>query len=63
MVSLTPGGSKATVTDQNKMDYLNQLAQYRLGKRMSEEIRHFLKGFPFNNFSLLTIVSIIFFGC
>lgn len=45
MVSLTPGGSRAKVNDQNKMDYLNQLAQYRLGRRVSEEIRHFLTGF------------------
>ena len=44
MVSLHPGGSKQNVTDSNKMDYLTQLAQYRLARSVSEEIRHFLKG-------------------
>ena len=41
---MTPGGTKIPVTESNKMDYLNELAQHRLGRRVSEEIREFLKG-------------------
>uniref|UniRef100_A0A1X7VDY5 HECT-type E3 ubiquitin transferase n=1 Tax=Amphimedon queenslandica TaxID=400682 RepID=A0A1X7VDY5_AMPQE len=44
LVSITPGGTKIPVTETNKMDYLNQLAQHRLGKKVSEEMREFLKG-------------------
>lgn len=43
-VSLFPGGSKQRVTDNNKMDYLNELAQHRLVKTVTEEVRAFIKG-------------------
>lgn len=39
-----PGGSQVKVNDNNKIDYLNKLAQYRLVTTVSEEIQYFLKG-------------------
>jgi hypothetical protein len=44
LVSLQPGGSKLHVTNSNKMDYLTKLAQHRLGKKVSDEIKSFIKG-------------------
>ena len=37
-------GGEKEVTEENKSQYLNALAQYRLTKRVSEEISQFLKG-------------------
>ncbi|KAL3213907.1 hypothetical protein MRX96_007313 [Rhipicephalus microplus] len=41
---LIPGGSKIRVTNQNKLMYLDALAQYRLATSVREEVEHFLKG-------------------
>ena len=43
-VELIPGGCKIPVTEQNKMKYLDVMAQYRLHTRVSDEIDAFLKG-------------------
>ncbi len=37
-------GEEIEVTDRNKVQYLNLLAQYRLSKCVKEEIEYFLKG-------------------
>jgi hypothetical protein len=44
VVSLKPGGASIEVTNENKMEYLNCLAQYRLVYRVKDEIEAFLKG-------------------
>ena len=44
VIPLVENGEEMEVTEENKMEYLNALAQYRLTKRVSEEIAHFLKG-------------------
>lgn len=44
VVELLPGGSSLPVTEDNKMQYLNLLAQYRLATSVQEEIEAFLKG-------------------
>ncbi|XP_077537713.1 apoptosis-resistant E3 ubiquitin protein ligase 1 isoform X1 [Haemaphysalis longicornis] len=41
---LIPGGSKIRVTNQNKLQYLDALAQYRLATSVREEVEYFLKG-------------------
>lgn len=41
---LIPGGSKIRVTNQNKLVYLDALAQYRLATSVREEVEYFLKG-------------------
>lgn len=41
---LIPGGSKIRVTNQNKLAYLDALAQYRLATSVREEVEYFLKG-------------------
>lgn len=41
---LIPNGSKIRVTNQNKLMYLDALAQYRLATSVREEVEHFLKG-------------------
>ncbi|KAH7972885.1 hypothetical protein HPB52_018468 [Rhipicephalus sanguineus] len=41
---LIPGGSKIRVTNQNKLMYLDALAQYRLATSVREEVEYFLKG-------------------
>ncbi|KAL1434988.1 hypothetical protein MTO96_001543 [Rhipicephalus appendiculatus] len=41
---LIPGGSKIHVTNQNKLMYLDALAQYRLATSVREEVEYFLKG-------------------
>ena len=56
VVSIIPGGSKTKVTDGNKMDYLNQLAQYILGKCVAEEIESFLKGINHKYMSVINIM-------
>ncbi|XP_052769261.1 apoptosis-resistant E3 ubiquitin protein ligase 1-like isoform X1 [Mya arenaria] len=44
VVDLIPGGSKQAVTNENKLQYLDQLAQYRLATAVREPIEAFLKG-------------------
>ena len=44
MVDLIPNGSHVPVTDDNKLQYLDRLAQYKLATSVSEEIDSFLKG-------------------
>ncbi|XP_030855144.1 apoptosis-resistant E3 ubiquitin protein ligase 1 isoform X1 [Strongylocentrotus purpuratus] len=44
VVELLPGGSSLQVTEDNKMQYLDLLAQYRLSTSVQEEIDAFLKG-------------------
>ncbi|GFR29011.1 apoptosis-resistant E3 ubiquitin protein ligase 1 [Trichonephila clavata] len=43
-VELIPNGSNTLVTNANKIQYLNALAQYRLTTSVKQEIEHFLKG-------------------
>ncbi|MFT7817408.1 apoptosis-resistant E3 ubiquitin protein ligase 1 [Arapaima gigas] len=44
VVELISGGSQIAVTNENKMHYLNLLAQYRLATQVRDEVEHFLKG-------------------
>uniref|UniRef100_A0A8D3EBR5 Apoptosis-resistant E3 ubiquitin protein ligase 1 n=1 Tax=Scophthalmus maximus TaxID=52904 RepID=A0A8D3EBR5_SCOMX len=44
VVELISGGAQIAVTNDNKMHYLNLLAQYRLASQVREEVEHFLKG-------------------
>ena len=44
IVPLVEHGEETEVTELNKLQYLNLLAQYRLAKCAKEEIDHFLKG-------------------
>lgn len=44
VIPLLENGETQDVTEENKSHYLNALAQYRLTKRVSEEISHFMKG-------------------
>lgn len=41
---LKPGGECIEVTNANKLEYLNLLAQYKLVSRVKEELEYFLKG-------------------
>jgi hypothetical protein len=43
-VDLIPNGSKKPVTAENKKQYLNALAQYRLGTKFDKEIEAFKRG-------------------
>ncbi|XP_035684601.1 apoptosis-resistant E3 ubiquitin protein ligase 1-like isoform X1 [Branchiostoma floridae] len=43
-VELVPGGAHMQVTNANKLQYLDSLAQYRLAATVQEELEHFLKG-------------------
>ena len=43
-VDLIPDGSKTIVTNENKKEYLNALAQYRLATKVKSEVDSFLKG-------------------
>ncbi|XP_031569260.1 apoptosis-resistant E3 ubiquitin protein ligase 1-like [Actinia tenebrosa] len=43
-VALKPGGAQIPVTEENKLEYLNLLAQYRLVTSCQQEIESFLKG-------------------
>ena len=43
-VDLIPDGSKVEVTKENRMKYLDALAQYKLHTRVSAEIEAFAKG-------------------
>ncbi|XP_026567524.1 apoptosis-resistant E3 ubiquitin protein ligase 1 [Pseudonaja textilis] len=44
VVELLTGGAQMPVTNENKILYLNLLAQYRLANQVREEVEHFLKG-------------------
>ncbi|RXN24409.1 apoptosis-resistant E3 ubiquitin ligase 1 [Labeo rohita] len=44
VVELISGGAQIVVTNENKIHYLNLLAQYRLASQVREEVEHFLKG-------------------
>ncbi|KAM5129254.1 apoptosis-resistant E3 ubiquitin protein ligase 1 isoform 1-T2 [Mantella aurantiaca] len=44
VVELIPGGAHILVTNENKIYYLNLLAQHRLCNQVREEVEHFLKG-------------------
>ncbi|KAG8448938.1 hypothetical protein GDO86_015850 [Hymenochirus boettgeri] len=44
IVDLIQGGSQVPVTNENKVYYLNLLAQHRLSNQVREEVEHFLKG-------------------
>uniref|UniRef100_A0A8C9VRM0 Apoptosis-resistant E3 ubiquitin protein ligase 1 n=1 Tax=Scleropages formosus TaxID=113540 RepID=A0A8C9VRM0_SCLFO len=44
VVELISGGAQIPVTNENKMHYLNLLAQYRLATQVRDEVEHFLKG-------------------
>ncbi|MBN3299260.1 AREL1 ligase, partial [Amia calva] len=44
VIELISGGAQIAVTNENKMHYLNLLAQYRLANQVREEVEHFLKG-------------------
>ncbi|KAM8921191.1 apoptosis-resistant E3 ubiquitin protein ligase 1 [Pelodytes ibericus] len=44
VIELIPGGSQVLVTNENKIYYLNLLAQHRLCNQVREEVEHFLKG-------------------
>lgn len=44
VVELVTGGAQVPVTNDNKIFYLNLLAQYRLANQVREEVDHFLKG-------------------
>lgn len=44
VVELVTGGAQVPVTNENKILYLNLLAQYRLANQVREEVDHFLKG-------------------
>ena len=44
VAELISGGAQISVTNENKMHYLNLLAQYRLANQVREEVEHFLKG-------------------
>lgn len=43
-VDLVPGGSNIRVTNKNKLQYLDQLAQYHLATCVKDEVENFLKG-------------------
>lgn len=44
VLELISGGAQIAVTNENKMHYLNLLAQYRLATQVRDEVEHFLKG-------------------
>ncbi|XP_030069725.1 apoptosis-resistant E3 ubiquitin protein ligase 1 isoform X3 [Microcaecilia unicolor] len=44
IVELITSGAQVPVTNENKIFYLNLLAQYRLASQVREEVEHFLKG-------------------
>lgn len=44
VAELISGGAQIAVTNENKIHYLNLLAQYRLASQVREEVEHFLKG-------------------
>ncbi|XP_061552281.1 apoptosis-resistant E3 ubiquitin protein ligase 1 isoform X1 [Phycodurus eques] len=44
VVELISGGAHIAVNNENKMHYLNLLAQFRLASQVRDEVEHFLKG-------------------
>ena len=44
MEELKPGGAQILVTESNKKEYLDLLAQYRLATSVKQEIEAFVKG-------------------
>ena len=44
-VDLKPNGSQIPVTEENKMEYLQLVAEYRLQDSVKQEIASFSKGF------------------
>ena len=44
VVALTENGEEKEVTEENKLEYLNLLAQHRLVRSVKEETDAFLKG-------------------
>lgn len=44
MIPLVENGEEKEVTEENKLEYLNALAHYRLTERVKEEIACFIKG-------------------
>ena len=46
LVDLKPGGSQIPVTESNKKEYLDLLAQYRLSSSVKQETEAFAKGLP-----------------
>ena len=44
IVPLIDKGDEIEVTNQNKIQYLNLLAQHNLAKCVRDEVEHFLKG-------------------
>jgi hypothetical protein len=44
VVDLIPNGSNVPVTIDNREEYLNAIANYRLGRRVTKEVESFLKG-------------------
>ena len=46
MAELKPGGAQIPVTESNKKEYLDLLAQYRLSSSVKHEIEAFAKGSP-----------------
>ena len=44
VMELCPGGSRMPVTNDNKLQYLDALAQYRLATAVREQIDAFLRG-------------------
>lgn len=62
VVELLTGGAQMPVTNENKILYLNLLAQYRLANQVREEVEHFLKGNAQNMiFELFCFVLLFFF--
>lgn len=53
MVELISGGAQIAVTNENKMHYLNLLAQYRLASQVRDEVEHFLKGTSSSNWNFV----------
>ncbi|XP_060685378.1 LOW QUALITY PROTEIN: apoptosis-resistant E3 ubiquitin protein ligase 1 [Hemiscyllium ocellatum] len=44
VIELIAGGAQMPVTNDNKIFYLNMLAQYRLASQVRQEVEYFLKG-------------------
>ena len=44
VVDLVPGGSQMTVTNDNKLRYLDALAQHRLVNPVKDQINAFIRG-------------------
>lgn len=44
LIELKPGGAHIPVTESNKKEYLDLLAQYRLATSVKQEIEAFAKG-------------------